>query len=280
MLKRSSRLYHWVSHGWQYALRARLYFNLYVRRQTPIAVFQMGKVGSMSVYFALKSRYASVYHVHTMNPENIAQRKALLRQRGLSPHSHNYTNGTFLREHVGKRDRPIHYITAVREPISRNLSAFFETFELYMGTAAAQTSLSNEALTAAFLERFPHERPLTYFDVEYRDTLGIDVYAEPFPHQQGYQRIQQGAADVLILKLETDQALREQALRDYLGWPDLRLPEANVGGHKDYASAYKSFVSGIRLPTEYVDRMLNARYTRHFYTDEERARLRERWLRE
>lgn len=279
MVKKANLAYRWLAYGWQYVLRARLYYNLYIKREEPIVILQMGKVSSVSVHKALQAHFSSVYHLHTIDPVNIQQRQQMLLQAGMNPHSFNYTNGHFLREHIAKRNRPIRYVTLVREPISRNLSAFFETFALYMGHSPAETTLTSEQLLEAFLERFPHDRPLTYFDTEYRDILGVDVFAEPFPHEQGYHHIKQRNAELLLLKLETEESVREEALRQFFNVPQLHMPQVNVGTNKSYADVYRTFIREIQLPQDYIDKMLNARYTQHFYTDQERAAIRQRWER-
>ena len=53
--------------------------------------------------------------------------------------------------------------------------------------------------------------------------------------------------------------------------------KTNVGSAKVYAPLYKEFKNSIVLPESYVDRMYTSKYMRHFYSEEEIARFREKW---
>ena len=93
----------------------------------PILIYQMGKVGSSSIYFSLKSLYSNTYHVHTLNSKILANLKAQynVKDRGLPGHwsaSDMILSNNLLAE-------PLKIITLVREPINRNFSAFFENID-------------------------------------------------------------------------------------------------------------------------------------------------------
>lgn len=100
---------------------------------TPIIVYQMGKVGSHSIRDSLISYgVGPVFHLHLMNPYSIMKRK----QENLA---HNYTPpplhnnvprtdewlGKTLYNEIVKKDISSKFIIPVREPIDRNVSAFF-----------------------------------------------------------------------------------------------------------------------------------------------------------
>ena len=123
------------------------------------------------------------------------------------------------------------------------------------------------------LERFPHAEPLTWFDDELRPVFGVDVYEHPFP-ASGHLRI----GDVLVLKSELDDATKGAAVSEFLGIRNLVFRPANVTTSKAQGEAYKRFVSTLRLNPQFVEKMLESRYTRHFYTEVEREAMRRRYF--
>ena len=101
------------------------------RISKPVLVYQMGKVASSSVYLSLeKTTDFDVFHVHRLNPENIAKVREEHVQRGDSPP--NEKKGLYLYENL-IRTRKTHtkIISLVREPIARNISAFFQNLQLF-----------------------------------------------------------------------------------------------------------------------------------------------------
>jgi hypothetical protein len=107
--------------------------------------------------------------------------------------------------------------------------------------------------------------------------LNLDVYATPFPFEQGYQRISFELGELLILRVESDTQLKEQVISEYLGLPDFKLKRSNVREDQYSGAAYKLFKEMIRLPDEYISTMLNSRYACHFYTEAERQAFAEKW---
>jgi len=247
-------------------------------RKTAVLVYQMGKVGSASVYDSLRPcpRF-DVFHVHRMNPANID--KVRREHAAAGVRAPNDRKGLSLHRMVKSGRRPVKVITCVREPIARNISAFFQNFERFTGLDHAKSREADKRLTDRFLREYRHDVPLKWFDDEPKVTLGVDVYARPFPHERGYARINHGHTDMLVLKCETDDAVKERAISEFLGLDDFALARSNVAGDKEYARLYRAFLDRVTLPESYVEEMYASRYARHFYTESEIERMRARWLR-
>ena len=157
------------------------------------------------------------------------------------------------------------------------MSAFFHNFERFTGTEYENADFTSEELVDMFVKEYRHPVPLIWFDVEMRQTLGIDVYEYPFPREKGHLSIKKGNFELLILKLEVDDSIKEKAIAEFLDIEDFRLIRANVGQDKDYARTYKDFLRTIRLPEAYVEIMCNSLFTRHFYSDAEIEAVRSKW---
>jgi hypothetical protein len=260
--------------------KLRDYFNLYVLRKQPIIVHQMGKVGSRSVYVSLKSRKKWVFHVHSLRPD--VTTKAIQRHKlqGRKYYLREFDQWLWLSHHIVEKQKPAKYITLVRDPIARGISEFFEHLDRNTGCEDAHHHLSLIKINEALLQsQKMFQVPLGWFDYHIKSILGVDIYQYPFPKEQGYLRITEGNVDLLILKLETDDAIKERCIAEFLGIDDFKLTRANVGSEKVYSNAYKEFTQSIIIPPEIMEKCYNSKFMRHFYTDEEIEHLKSRWLR-
>ncbi len=243
-----------------------------------VLIYQMGKVGSRSLERTLYSKAGlAVFHTHVLSQCRI---KELRRNAELSGRPRTLMEdvpGTTLHRTIITRGLPVKAISLVREPIGRNVSAYFQNLDVFQGQAEAHEQLDSDSLVAAFLRDYDHHVPLEWFDVEPRQTLGIDVYATPFPRQQGFATYCNGPHKLLVMRHDLDDGRKAEVVSQFLDIEPFDLRRHNVSTAKAYASLYQEVLRTIRLPREYVDRMLDSKYARHFYADEELARLRERW---
>lgn len=128
-----------------------------------------------------------------------------------------------------------------------------------------------------FLEEFPHFHVLRWFDMHFRDGLGIDVFEHDFDAQRGHSAFSDGRFDVLVLKLERPDADKQAAIAEFLDYDDFELRRYNTSQDRDYAEKYARFKKSVDLPERYLDEMYESRYARHFYTEEEISEFRCRW---
>jgi len=243
-----------------------------ILRGTPVIVYQMGKVGSVSIKNSLEScGVAPVFHVHKMNPSGIhwVRHKYLV----INQIPWTYWLGERLFADIIHKGRTANFITLVREPISRSISDFFENF----GKFIDDSNYTVEELIRIFIEKAAHAIPLIWFDKEMKPILGIDVYQYPFPKEKGYHVIEKGNFKLLIIKLDIDDSEKERAISEFLGISDFKLTRSNIAKEKSYATMYADFTKKIELPESYVEIMCNSEYTRHFYTDAEIEAIRSKW---
>lgn len=251
------------------------YLNFYVYQREPVVIYQMGKVGSSTLYHSLQGD-TFVRKTHSLNNAFLDDTTRLHRENNL--YIHWAVAGRLLRRHLIDGQRQAHFITMTRDPVSRNVAEFFQNYKMYIDPPYDLEAYSTPELRECFLEQSRHDICLTWYDREFQEILGVDVYAEPFPHEKGYQTLSSSYGDILIMRIETDDSTLEQAVQQFLNKPDFRLQAANVGAQKSYAAIYRRFKQEVRLPAWYLDKMLNSRYAEHFYTPAERDAVRERWI--
>lgn len=247
--------------------------------KNPVIVYQMGKVASSSVYDGLrKVKDIDAFHAHYLLPDNIARGQEIAKERGWK--KRNESKRLYLYSKLfEKPHRTINLVTLVREPIGRNISAYFQNLEITEGSRDAHAVLDTSELIQRFLEHYPHDTPLTWFDREFRAVTGIDVYSYPFAHDTGWLVIDKPPFRVLIMRSDLPDQAKETQVNAFLGTQTFAVRRSNVGQTKAYADAYKHFIASIRVTPEYARRLLNSTYAKHFFGADELESLEARWTR-
>jgi Putative capsular polysaccharide synthesis protein len=279
--------------GWlsKYYYAARIFYYLYftfmrLHRKKPILIYQMGKVGSSSVQESLKSlgMGAAIYHVHHLDSDSVRRSGTTnVPKKNPVPSSEVWAShyiGKLIRD--SGEDHKWKIITLVRDPVARNISAFFQNIHLSISEfdrQANEGTLNVDGLIETFLARYKHDIPITWFDREMKPVFGIDVYNGDFPTMKGYRIYHGDRADVLLMRVEDMDQCSLAAIREFLNIEKFGLISANVGSQKNYSQIYRQFRDRINLPESYLDRMYGSKYAMHFYTPTEIERFRSSWER-
>lgn len=260
-------------------------------------IYQMGKVGSTSLSLSLKQELSDrpIFHIHYLT-ESLINSIAVHNRTEFRPdmvkRCRNNWDSMLVREklNAGLGDKKLKVITMVRDPVARNISAFFQTLQIdhdterscyhlrsFYGFETTATDDDVSTLGPFFLSHFEHDTPLVFFDRELKGVLDVDVFATRFPKEKGYAILESDRAEVLVLRLEDLDQCVQEAIREFLGLEHFELGKFNVGKSKGYGGMYRTFLKTMALPASYLDQMYESRYARHFYTDHELAKFRDRW---
>jgi hypothetical protein len=257
----------------------------------------MGKVGSTTVRQSLAASNIDrkVYHVHTLHPElnnSIEQQRQNYPPGEREPALRRvWTNQHLYQRLISERvHEPWKIITLVRDPIARNIGTFFQHVDILDEDESEWhiRALSYEfeltvpkdniaGLVDMFFERCRHDQALEFFDREFLGLWGIDVFAEPFAKERGYQVYSNDDMQVLLMRLEDLNRSGATAIAEFLDRPNVSIASKNVGSDKPYAALYSLFKNTAVLPAKYIDRMYDSKLATHFYSSVELQRFRERW---
>ena len=252
-------------------------------------LYQPGKIGSVTIH---KSNLSNDCHLHSL--------------------AYAFNDGgdvpATCKDIIAKiRENPVKIITGVREPISRDISLFFQTTDLGIWPVIRWGSSSlylfgdysrNSQLDVQILKKricvwekslnhtFEHisreiienrADEFSWFDYEIKALLGVDIYEHPFDKEKGYTIIEQGNIKILLYKCEKLSQL-ESVIGCFIGKPGFLLNNANQGDEKVYSYVYRGFREKVKLQKEYFDYYYgdNPRL-KHFYTDIEIERFKDRW---
>lgn len=272
----------------------RLLYRRRLAREDPVTedapqvlVYQMGKVGSLTICRSLNAVVPPlrVYHVHCLSEEGLGLLRRLHRRNWPEMPGRHVWRCEYLREALDAGRGPERWkvISLVRDPVARNISSFFHVLDFRVGFGFDERSATTppdrlqQELVAAFREFDGHDEPLDFFDQEFRAVLNWDVFETEFDPGRGYGIYAAPGLDVLILRLEDLDRVVAEAFHEFLGLRDFELVPSNRAEGKNYGEAYQRFRSEVRFDDEYLDRMYESRYARHFYSRRELLRLRDRW---
>jgi lipopolysaccharide biosynthesis protein len=256
--------------------------------RSPIFVFQMGKVGSISMMESLKQAYQDlfvnipIYHVHVLDNLDGIERELWKHRKYPVGAMGTIEHGRKLRKMIDLNPYS-HWriISLVRDPVARNVGTFFHNLSDFipdwrMRHAAGQLDMA--FLKKMFLEAETlHDAPGEWFENQLQPVFGIDVFANSFPRETGYAIYRNDPdSDLLVIRLEDLDRCARDAMREFLGLEGFEIIKRNMGDEKEYGDIYKSFKK-ILLPKEYVERMYATPYARHFYSAEEIDTFYRKW---
>lgn len=148
---------------------------------------------------------------------------------------------------IAKSNKNVYIICPIREPAHRNLSAFYGNPRMFP-----------EQTIDAFINLYPHEIALDWFDDEFECAWGLNVYSFMFDKKRGW-KVYNG--NTLIIRLDVLNDAWSEAFNALTGLDAPCLIKSGVREAPDYL-ALKDLI-----PDDYVARMQASRYYRHFFNN-------------
>ena len=249
--------------------------------RAPLVIFQMGKVGSTSIVRSLEKEKLSmpVFQVHYLNPKVVEKFIKKPFEGTIALHTLTSRYLLKLMEKGIEGGEPWKIISPVREPVARNISAFFENIKGRVPGLDARIErgeVTDDELIKYFMDS-PQHLPLSWFNIEMKPVFGIDVFSKDFDTKKGYQTYSGESAELLVIRLESFDDAISQAFAEFLGLKDFKLKRVNIAEDKKYNDVYRRIVDNIVLPEEYLDMMYNSNYAKLFYSPQEIEGFRKRW---
>lgn len=252
----------------------------------PICVYQMGKVGSTTVYQTLtkdKDVKNPVFHVHFFHKTNIERIKYKYRNSLSFPEHLNHTKKLLKYKKNGKT---IYLVSMVREPIALMLSHIFHNPHIHRPFLVNENGeICVEATTKhiqSVLSESENNHSLTYkwFDDEFSKSVGINVTECDFNRKKGYGLTTYKNYRVLLLKLEALNTNYKDALSELLGFSVTDQPlymNRNSATLSIEDFDYESFKSSLSISTQALRKIYSHPYIRFFYTEQETQHFIDKW---
>jgi len=261
--------------------------HYYLSSRSPIVIYSIGKTGTGTIYASLKAANLRrpLFHVHHLTEASIKEALRFQKQRPSNP-SATLRQSIFLAERLASKHDHVQkrwdVISLVRDPVACAISAYFQSIDRWFPSLSdnfREGRINIPVLIQTFFDEYPHDWPLSWFDKQIRETLGVDVYQSEFDWGNGYSVYRGDLANILVLRLENIDRSAKTALEVFLDTTNVDLKDANVSVSKDYGEIYQRFKKEICLPDSYLEHMYSSRFAQHFYSPAEIAAFRAYWKR-
>lgn len=226
-------------------------------------VYSMGKVGSSAVYQSLKNTFPDsfVFHVHFLSKYRLEN----LLVKANPVFHHNISKGKEILQVIEDNpEKSLAIITLTREPIIRDMSDLFQNWN-HLFADIEKTDFSE---LQKHIDERNHHYTLNWFDTEFKEYLGFDIYQHPFNKELGFEIYKHRDIDILCIKQEKLKETGSLALKSFVGL-DLQMLSANQSFEKKGSQLYDFLRKNYVAPQEKIDRVYSSKYIRHFYTDKE-----------
>ena len=250
----------------------------------PVLVYQMGKVGSSSVYDSLLNADLRnpVLHLHFLS-EDLIQYREELKRAGWSPLPYHIYLGEAVRKVLPRHCR---IISLVRDPIAFVVSNLFENPYVATGMPLTRRKTLDAKKALGYLERelagpdaFTYVN--TWFERELHRVFGIDVFGEPFPKELGYAIYGSASAKALVLRLEDLSREGPKAIASFLDLPaPLELRHSRVATESESAEEYRDVLSNVCLDASLCRQVYSSRLVTHFYDETSIEGFISKWTRD
>ena len=247
----------------------------------------MGKVGSQSAFHAIQQSL-----------EEQGKGKGPLHAREIGDtilrHVHRIVDaGDFLGPMISWRvrlGRPLTVICPIREPIARDISAFFYFYYQEAPDLLENTNLGEiEEIFLAdsrpirvnqnprWIDLAEHWFGLNWFDEHFKPLTQIDVYKKPFPIDRKWQIYKRGSIRVLLYRVDLTPSEQTKLVSDFLGIKLDEFGPENDARRRNYVKLNSQFRESAKLPEQYIRRMHDSRFAQHFWSPEELKAAADKW---
>lgn len=248
--------------------------------------FSHGKVGTTTICNSLGERFFAI-HFHDL--------EMCFGKNGFLEKSSKLWDD--VKNNLKNRNKRIKIICGVREPISRDLSGFFQLLLAYDNMSImdyhasfmenVQRFLMQETTKKVFklpknyreygLSELKYGRNFDWFNIELKKYFDIDIYNFDFDRERGYQIYQNENVEVFVYKMEKLSQL-ETALGVFIGDNGFHLTNSNRSEEKSYWKLYIDTKRELTLPKDYVEFYYkNNLCMDYFYTQEEQKEFLSKW---
>jgi len=240
-----------------------------------VVVYTMGKVGTLTICNSLER--AGFRHVHPHSLRYTKPGVHFLKVKLSGSQKVKYGVMTFLKRmkvaiwKILKRDIVI--ITGVRDPYTRNISAFFEQIH-YLGGIKKGSSM--EDVKRLYDSVCEFDASLYWFDDEMLAVTGIDVFDYPFDKGLGYAVIEKGKYRILIYRLDKLDGLKGQ-ISEFIGCDKFTIESTNFTEKGEYSDLMKKFKAEYKYSDVASRKYSQSKFMRHFFSGEEIRLFAMRW---
>ena len=266
----------------------------------PVLVFQMGKVGSTSVYETVRRALPqdSIFHIHVLTTESLNRISAKYEAAGKVVHptitirslACVFTNQPPPLDHYlssqlllsrGALDAPVvKILTLVRDPFSTQLSHIFQNPHIHRPHLCDKQGnlipdkVQNEINNYLASFNCQTDYVSNWYQREFAPALDIELLEQPFDHSQGFALYQHRNLEICVVTLESLQRNWEELASRFLHIEKrCTLKTLNSKDADDLYAAIKRQ----RFKPESLQPVYDSRFAKHFYSQSQRTEFIRKW---
>ncbi len=255
-------------------------------------VYSPPKVGGQTIAATLWAHPSipQPKHIHFLSPKGLAFMEWLIEQSSAKPNQHEWrtllAHSRWVRVLLAANrmlragglekivPKPV-LIAGVREPMGQYLSMVFQNWWMYVDSPA---DLNAESIRARMIDDPWRHQCNNWFKDDLGESIGLDVFARPFPIEQGWDIYENDVARVLIIRQENLDRLPVALGMLYgIDPASVKIENRNRGDEKDYSTYYSAVKKDWRPSGRDLEEVYSAPYLRHFYSAREIEAFQERW---
>lgn len=256
--------------------RARRYLRLFSRnakliyksvsKRKVIINYQPGKVASSTVCRYFKINKDVFWHVHRFNNTYIHNKKD---KNNILRFIDKITLKLFLMH------SDVKIICGYRDPISRNIAMFFQTYEANYGEKIEVYDF--DILKKRFMSDFPQDEIILWFDKEMKQLTGVDIFEHNFDREKGFQTFKGKDCSVFLYRMDKVNNL-ESDIATFFNDDNYKILTTNRSSDKWYHPFYSRFLSDISFDKTYLRKIYSSKVCMHLYTNDELQVMKSRWI--
>ncbi len=157
-------------------------------------------------------------------------------------------------------------ISVIKDPISGDVWNMWDNIDLFgvHGTIPDMRKVEEFRYGKEF-ENIQSE----WYEHQMQKLCGLNILNCSFDREKGYQIIESGNIELLLLKAERLDELKP-VIGDFLGIQDFQIYHTDVCEKKQNRFAYKEYINKFTLSCEKIESIFREdKFVKHFYTDEE-----------
>lgn len=104
----------------------------------------------------------------------------------------------------------------------------------------------------------------------------VDIKKYPFDKEKGYSIIKEGNIEVFVYQLEKLDSLISE-ISSFLGHDIPEWEKSNRSSEKWITDSYQQAKKELKFTEEYLDSLYDSTYTKHFYSEEDIKKYKEKW---
>lgn len=250
-----------------------------------IIIYQMGKVGSSTVYETVKNMNLdfSVNHIHFLSDDGILEAENFFRNsvsKKIPMHLHR---SKLIKEYFNFKNEKIKFITLTREPIGRIISDVFQNLKYFYPDLIDGQQLKTEEIQQIVsskldISNVDSEFATNWFDNELIKALDIDIFEYAFDVEKGYSIIKNANIEILLLQMEGMNNILEEALQEFFNYKNsIKIQHTNIGDNKVFSNEQSWIKNNIQLNDEVLSAFYSTKYMKHFYSDQQIRKFKNKW---